>query len=89
MAQVQSDDSEHVAENDPRPCDNGVGTEDNVEDPVKGTGESVHEISGNEEETWEESCPICLSEFDNKAFLDDCFHILVSQSVSTAAVAVL
>ena len=52
-----------VAENDCEGGDNGLR---NTEGEEQG-------IVDNEDD---ERCPICLSDFDNKAFLDNCFHIL-------------
>jgi hypothetical protein len=53
-------------------CEDGSGT---AGDGLKDAEGKDIGISDDEND---ERCPICLSDFDNKAFLDNCFHILVT-----------
>lgn len=73
MAQVQSDGSPIPETLSSRLCEAGAEIENKADKQM----EELADDGVQEDENWDERCPICLSDIDDKAFLDNCFHILL------------
>ncbi|CAB4020916.1 Hypothetical predicted protein [Paramuricea clavata] len=70
ISEKKEDLPEHENEND-----SANNTENNSSEDCEVGGKVTKKAASNEKQE-KESCPICLSSFEDRSFLDQCFHIL-------------